>query len=174
MPDKPLLTPPGRGLRFGLYNMHASLRSLPSYGCLFSLEPYPTALFTHHTGPTKMHKYGVVLLLALVVVTGAFAFVLPSATPQTSSRRSSTQMRAGREQDSSMERRGLLQDSMGKMLGLSALVLGGANLMGAPQQAEAAVGEGTCREWKGRTWQRGVRAWGTGLHEWRDAHKNIL
>lgn len=103
-----------------------------------------------------MHKYGVVLLLALVVAV-TNAFILPSATPQSSSRRSSTQMRAGREQDSSrsMERRGLLRDSVGKMLGLSALVLGGANLMGAPQRAQAAVGEGTCREWEGRTMERG-------------------
>jgi len=105
-----------------------------------------------------MHKHGIVLLLALVAVTGAF--VLPSATPQSS--RSSTQMRAGRERDSSrsVERRGLLQDSVRKMLGLSTLLLGGAKLMGAPQRAAAAVGEGTCGEGRERTCSAAWSAWG--------------
>lgn len=84
-----------------------------------------------------IHKCGIVLFLSLMATAGAF--FLPSATPH------GTRMSAGREQDSStsLERRDLLQNSVGQVLGLSALMLGRANLMGTPQQAQAAVGEGT-------------------------------
>lgn len=113
-----------------------------------------------------IHKCGIVLILSLVATAGAF--VLPSATPLGS--RTSIQMRAGREQDSStsMERRDLLQNSVGKMLGLSALMLGGANLMGASQRVQAAVGEGTCREWKGMMCSAVAE-----LYEWSKAHMQI-
>ncbi|GAB5030234.1 Hypothetical protein NocV09_00203660 [Nannochloropsis oceanica] len=102
-----------------------------------------------------IHKCGIVLFLSLMATAGAF--FLPSATPH------GTRMSAGREQDSStsLERRDLLQNSVGQVLGLSALMLGRANLMGTPQQAQAAVGE--------EAFQRVLR----GQREWAKVGKTI-
>lgn len=79
------------------------------------------------------------LLLLVVLASVSNAFLLP--TPSSSSSYMTMKAEANNDNKNGMERRTLLQ-SMGKTLGLSALVLGGLNVVATTRPAQAAVGEG--------------------------------